>query len=44
MIAASVPASATLLAIPALGEMPAPLEWAGIAIVTLGLGLMLRAR
>ena len=43
-IAASVPASATLLAIPVLGEVPTPLEWAGIATVTVGLGLLLRNR
>lgn len=44
MIAATVPASATLLAIPTLGEVPTPLEWIGITVVTLGLGLMLKAR
>ena len=36
-VSAAVPASAALLAIPALGEVPSPLEWVGIATVTLGL-------
>ena len=40
----SVPATAALLAIPVLGEVPQPLEWAGIAVVTIGLGMLLRAR
>lgn len=44
MIAAAVPATATLLAIPVLAEVPTHLEWGGIVTVTLGLGLMLRAR
>lgn len=44
MIAATVPATATVLAVPVLDEVPTPLEWTGIAVVTLGLGLMLRAR
>lgn len=43
-IAASVPATATLLAIPVLGEVPTPLEWTGLAVVTAGLGLLLKAR
>lgn len=43
-VSASVPAVAALLAVPVLGEMPTPIEWAGIAIVTAGLVLMLRAR
>jgi drug/metabolite transporter (DMT)-like permease len=34
---AVVPATATMLAIPMLGEIPAPLEWTGIAIITFGL-------
>jgi drug/metabolite transporter (DMT)-like permease len=38
---ASVPAVATLLAIPILGEMPNMIEWAGVAIVTGGLGLLI---
>lgn len=38
---ASVPATATLLAIPVLSEVPNSLEWTGIAIVTTGLGLLL---
>lgn len=41
---ASVPASAALLAIPVLGEVPGPLEWTGIAIVTLGLVLLIARR
>lgn len=43
-VSAAVPAAAALLAIPVLGEIPTPLEWAGIATVTLGLGLLLSAR
>jgi drug/metabolite transporter (DMT)-like permease len=39
--AAAVPASATLLAIPVLGEWPAGLEWIGIGVVTTGLTLLL---
>lgn len=42
--AAAVPASATLLAIPVLGEWPVALEWAGIVVVTLGLALLLKPR
>ena len=42
-LAAAVPASATLLAIPVLGEIPAGIEWIGIAIVTAGLVLLLSA-
>jgi drug/metabolite transporter (DMT)-like permease len=40
-LAAAVPASATLLAIPVLGEIPTGIEWVGIAIVTAGLVLLL---
>lgn len=43
-VSASVPAAAALLAIPVLGEVPTPLEWAGIATVTGGLWLLIRAR
>lgn len=43
-VAASVPAVAALLAVPVLNEIPTPLEWFGIAIVTTGLAIMLRAR
>ncbi|MEM1299683.1 MAG: DMT family transporter [Pseudomonadota bacterium] len=43
-VSASVPAAAALLAIPVLGEIPSPLEWLGIATVTVGLGLLIRAR
>ena len=42
-LAAAVPASATLLAIPVLGEIPTRVEWIGIAIVTAGLVLLLTA-
>ena len=37
---AVVPATAALMAIPVLGETPNTLEWVGIGIVTLGLGLL----
>ncbi|MBH5384930.1 DMT family transporter [Bradyrhizobium diversitatis] len=40
-LAAAVPASATLLAIPILSEIPTTIEWIGIAIVTAGLVLLL---
>ena len=43
-LAAAVPASATLLAIPVLGEIPTGIEWIGIAIVTAGLVLLLRGQ
>ncbi|MFK7944495.1 MAG: DMT family transporter [Paracoccaceae bacterium] len=43
-VSAAVPAAAAVLAIPALGEIPTPLECAGIAVVTLGLGLLIRGR
>jgi len=39
---AAVPATAAVLAIPVLGEMPSPLEWVGVATVTVGLGLLMR--
>ena len=41
---ASVPAGAALLAIPVLGEIPTPLEWGGIAMVTLGLAILVFRR
>jgi drug/metabolite transporter (DMT)-like permease len=41
---AAVPASAALLAIPVLGEVPNSLEWIGVGIVTLGLVLLLVKR
>ena len=41
---ASVPASAAVLAIPVLSEVPAPIEWTGIAVVTLGLVLLVGLR
>ncbi|MEM8773627.1 MAG: DMT family transporter [Pseudomonadota bacterium] len=34
---AAVPASAALLGVPVLGEVPTVLEWAGIALVSIGL-------
>ena len=43
-VSAAVPAAAALLAIPVLGEVPNILEWIGIATVTVGLGLLIRAR
>ena len=43
-VSASVPAAAALLAIPVLGEVPTSLEWAGIATVSVGLGLLIRGR
>lgn len=43
-LAAAVPASATLLAIPVLAEIPTGIEWIGIAIVTAGLVLLLRGQ
>ena len=43
-LAAAVPASATLLAIPVLGEIPTAVEWIGIAIVTTGLVLLLSGK
>ncbi len=42
--AASVPAGATLLAVPVLGEMPTALEWLGIMTVTAGLAITLVRR
>lgn len=41
---AAVPATAALLAIPVLGEVPVALEWTGIALVSLGLMLLVRAK
>jgi len=38
---AVVPAMAALLAIPVLGEVPSPLEWVGIGLVTVGLSLLI---
>ncbi|MEM7210448.1 MAG: DMT family transporter, partial [Pseudomonadota bacterium] len=43
-VSASVPAVAALLAVPVLGEVPTLVEWTGIAIVSAGLAIMLRAR
>lgn len=41
---AAVPATAALLAVPVLGEMPNTLEWLGIATVTAGLTLLVVKR
>ena len=41
---AAVPATAALLAVPVLSEMPGPLEWTGIVTVTLGLSLLVARR
>ncbi len=41
---ASVPALATLMAIPVLSEFPSSIEWVGIAVVTTGLGLLVASR
>jgi drug/metabolite transporter (DMT)-like permease len=38
---ALVPGTATLIGIPLTGEWPTPLQWAGIAVVTLGLATAL---
>ena len=42
--AAAVPASASVLAMPVLAEYPTPMEWGGIAVVTLGLVLLIVRR
>lgn len=42
--AAAVPATAALLAVPVLLEMPSPLEWGGIVTVTVGLALLVFKR
>lgn len=42
--AASVPATAALLAIPVLSEVPTNLEWVGICVVTVGLAILLIKR
>lgn len=41
---AVVPATAALMAIPVLNETPNTLEWVGIGIVTLGLGLLVLSK
>ena len=41
---AVVPATAAVLAIPVLSEVPSALEWAGIVTATVGLGLLMRSR
>lgn len=38
LFAAWAPALTTLLAVPLLGEHPAPLGWLGVALITLGIG------
>ena len=42
--AAAVPASASFMAMPVLGEYPAPMEWTGIVVVTAGLVLLIVRR
>lgn len=39
-LSAVVPATAALLAMPVLSEVPGPVQWLGIAVVTAGLGLL----
>ncbi|MEM8949089.1 MAG: DMT family transporter [Pseudomonadota bacterium] len=41
---AAVPATAALLAVPVLSEVPGPMEWGGIVIVTVGLALLVAKR
>jgi drug/metabolite transporter (DMT)-like permease len=41
---AVVPATAALLAIPILGEIPNTMEWVAIAIVTVGLALLIMSK
>jgi drug/metabolite transporter (DMT)-like permease len=41
---AAVPACASVLAMPVLGEFPTPIEWSGIIVVTIGLGLLIIKR
>ena len=41
---AAVPATAALLAVPVLAEIPGPIEWFGIAIATAGLALLVVKR
>lgn len=41
---AAVPATAALLAIPVLGEVPSPQEWLGIVVVSVGLSLLVFKR
>ena len=43
-LSAVVPATATVLAIPVLGEIPGPVQGLGIAVVTLGLILLVWRR
>lgn len=42
--AASVPAGATVLAMPVLAEYPTPLEWVGVGTVTAGLAITMLRR
>ncbi|MGB0848895.1 MAG: hypothetical protein ACPGSM_19330, partial [Thiolinea sp.] len=39
---AVVPAMAALLAIPVLGEVPGMVQWLGILLVSIGLGVMVK--
>lgn len=41
---AAVPATAALLAVPVLSEIPGPMEWSGIITVTVGLALLVARR
>ena len=43
-ISAIVPATATLLAIPVLGEWPSSIQWLGVATVSIGLAMLLARR
>jgi drug/metabolite transporter (DMT)-like permease len=44
LFSAFIPALVVLTAIPLLGELPAPLEWAGMALATGGMVLALSRR
>ncbi len=44
LFSAFIPALVIVMAIPLLGEMPAPLEWAGMALATCGMVLALARR
>ena len=44
LFSALIPALVVMMAIPVLGELPAPLEWAGIALATGGMVLALSRR
>lgn len=44
VLSAMVPVTAAILAIPVLGEIPNTIEWAGIVVATVGLGIMVLRR